>query len=72
MRIPLDSFADMLGIRPGKVIHALRTSGKIDGLELPGSLRQQIYESDPGGSRPSLNVPLEESLDFVQKWNQRN
>ncbi|MEZ0585526.1 hypothetical protein ACA373_21535 [Erwinia sp. STN24] len=71
MRISLDLFANMLGMKTGEVLHALRTGGELDGELLPATLRRKIRQTEPGGSRPSLDVPLKEAVDFVDKLKER-
>lgn len=70
MRITLDSFADMLGMKTGEVLHVLRTGGELDGVPLPATLRRKIRQTDPDGSRPSLDLPLHEAQDFLLKWRE--
>ncbi|EOZ6414793.1 hypothetical protein ACQUXI_003936 [Cronobacter turicensis] len=71
MRITLDSFAAMLGMKTGEVLHILRTGGELDGVPLPATLRRKIRQTDPDGLRPSLDLPLQEATDFMLKWRER-
>ncbi|ROC77438.1 hypothetical protein [Enterobacter hormaechei] len=72
MRISLDSFADMLGMKAGEVLHVLRTGGELDGVPLPATLRRKIRHTVPDGSRATLDLPLKEATDFMQKWQERD
>lgn len=68
MRISLDSFAAMLSMKTGEVLHILRTGGELDGVPLPATLRRKIRQTE----RPSLDLPLQEAKDFMLKWRQRD
>ncbi|WP_336796195.1 hypothetical protein [Erwinia aphidicola] len=62
MYIRLDLFADMLGIRPGDLLHAVRTNGKLEGLPLPA--RQQVRGA-------AIMFLQDEAIGFLKLWETR-
>lgn len=62
MLMRLDVFAALLGIRPGELLHAIRTEGLLDGMTLPA--RRQVR-----GSAVMFNH--EEAITFAKRWQTR-
>lgn len=62
MYIRLDVFADMLGVRPRELRHAIRTGNGLDGLDLPA------YRHVRGAT---VMFDHDEAISFSQKWHAR-
>lgn len=62
MLMRLDVFAALLGIRPGELLHAIRTEGLLEGMTLPA--RRQVR-----GSAVMFNH--EEAITFAKRWQAR-
>ena len=62
MYIRLDVFADMLGLRPGDLLHALRSTGQLDGLPLPA--RRQVRGA-------AVMFDQSEAIAFSHRWHAR-
>ena len=62
MYIRLDLFAGMLSIRPGDLLHAVRTDGMLQGLPLPR--RRHVRGA-------AVMFVQDEALAFVQQWEAR-
>lgn len=62
MYMRLDVFADMLRVRPGELLHAVRTSGELDGMLLPA--RRQVRGA-------ALMFSQAEAVDFAARWHSR-
>jgi len=59
MYMRLDMFAALLGIRPGELLHAVRTDGLLGGMALPA--RRQVL-----GATVMFNH--EEAIAFAKRW----
>jgi len=62
MYIRLDVFAGLLNVRPGKLLHAARTNGVLDGMTLPA--RRQVRGA-------ALMFDQAEATAFAEKWHAR-
>lgn len=62
MYMRLDMFAGLLGIRPGELLHAVRTDGLLGGMALPA--RRQVR-----GAAVMFNH--EEAIAFAKSWQTR-
>ncbi|WP_336732226.1 hypothetical protein [Pantoea ananatis] len=63
MYIRLDLFADMLRIRPGDLLQAVRTDGMLAGLHLPP--RRQVRGA-------AVMFLQEEAIAFAKQWQTRS
>lgn len=63
MFMRLDMFAALLDIRPGELLHAVRTDGLLGGMELPA--RWQVR-----GAAVMFNH--EEAITFAKRWQTRD
>ncbi|MGP2416707.1 hypothetical protein [Pantoea ananatis] len=63
MYIRLDLFADMLRIRPGDLLQAVRTDGMLAGLHLPQ--RRQVRGA-------AVMFLQEEAIAFAKQWQTRS
>ncbi|WP_342656098.1 hypothetical protein GKC68_00475 (plasmid) [Pantoea sp. RSPAM1] len=63
MYIRLDLFADMLRIRPGDLLQAVRTDGMLAGLHLPQ--RRQVRGA-------AVMFLQEEAIAFAKQWQRRS
>lgn len=63
MYINLDLFAEMLGVRPGALLQAIRTDGILDGLSLPR--RRQV-------SGTATMFFQDEAIAFLKLWKTRS
>lgn len=63
MYIRLDFFADMLRIRPGDLLQAVRTDGMLAGLHLPQ--RRQVRGA-------AVMFLQEEAIAFAEQWQTRS
>lgn len=59
MYIRLDVLTGMLGVRPGKLLHAIRTNGQLEGLPLPA--RRQIRGA-------VVMFDQSEAIAFLPRW----
>ncbi len=59
MYMRLDMFAALLGIRPGELLHAVRTDGLLGGMTLPA--RRQVR-----GAAVMFNH--KEAITFAKRW----
>jgi hypothetical protein len=62
MYIRLDVFAGLLKVRPGALLHAVRTTGELEGLLLPA--RHQVR-----GAAVMFNQA--EAIEFAARWHVR-
>lgn len=62
MYIRLDVFAGLLGVRPGELLHAVRTTGELDGMPLPA--RRQVRGA-------ALMFYHAEATEFAARWHAR-
>lgn len=62
MYIRLDVFASLLRVRPGELLHAVRTTGELDGLLLPA--RRQVRGA-------ALMFDHAEATAFAARWHGR-
>lgn len=62
MYIRLDVFASLLRVRPGELLHAARTGGMFDGVQLPPS--RQIRGA-------TLMFDQAEAISFAERWHAR-
>ena len=62
MYMRLDMFAALIGIRPGEMLHAVRTDGLLGGMALPA--RRQVL-----GAAVMFNH--EEAIAFAKRWQTR-
>lgn len=58
MRLRLDLFAKMLGMKPGALLHVLRTQEHLEGIPLPKKFRR--------GS--TIFFEQSECLLFIARW----
>ncbi|ORM58667.1 hypothetical protein HA45_23035, partial [Pantoea rodasii] len=59
MHIRLDVFASLLRVRPGALVHAVRTGGELDGMALPARRR---------GRGGAVMFNLAEATAFATRW----
>lgn len=62
MYMRLDVFADLLRVRSGVLLHAVRTTGELDGMRLP--VRRQVR-----GAAIMFNQV--EAMEFAARWHGR-
>lgn len=62
MYIRLDVFASLLGVRPGELLHAVRTRGELDGMVLPA--RHQVRGA-------AVMFDQAEATVFAMRWHAR-
>lgn len=62
MYIRLDVFAGLLRVRPGELLHAVRTSGTLDGMSLPA--RHQVRGA-------AIMFDQAEATEFASRWHAR-
>lgn len=62
MYIRLDVFAGLLRVRPGELLHAVRTSGTLDGMPLPA--RHQVRGA-------AVMFDQAEASEFAERWHAR-
>lgn len=62
MYIRLDVFASLLRVRPGVLLHAARTNGMLDGIQLPAS--RQVRGA-------TLMFDQAEATGFAARWHAR-
>lgn len=60
MYIRLDVFAGLLRVRPGELLHAVRTTGELDGMPLPA--RRQVRGA-------ALMFYHAEATEFAARWH---
>lgn len=62
MYMQLDVFADLLRVRSGELLHAVRTTGELDGMRLP--VRIQVRGA-------AVMFDQTEAMDFAARWHGR-
>jgi len=62
MYIRLDVFAALLRIRPGELLHAVRTTGEMGGMTLPARSRVR---------GEAIMFDQAEATDFAARWHAR-
>lgn len=62
MYIRLDVFASLLRVRPGELLHAVRTGGTLDGMTLPA--RRQVRGA-------AVMFDQGEATAFAERWHAR-
>lgn len=62
MYMQLDVFADLLRVRSGELLHAVRTTGELDGMRLP--VRKQVRGA-------AVMFDQTEAMDFAARWHGR-
>lgn len=62
MYMQLDVFADLLRVRSGELLHAVRTTGELDGMRLP--VRIQVRGA-------VVMFDQTEAMDFAARWHGR-
>lgn len=62
MYMRLDVFADLLRVRSAELLHAVRTSGELDGMMLPA--RRQVRGA-------AIMFSQAEAVDFATRWHCR-
>ncbi|HFQ7030055.1 TPA: hypothetical protein ACHSMM_004496 [Yersinia enterocolitica] len=66
MRITVDSFAQMLDVEPGELVHAVRTQSTFHGHKLPAAQRQNTRHHDSIGT---FTMDLLQAMAFVRIWD---
>lgn len=65
MRITVDSFAQMIDVDAGELVHAVRTQSTFHGHKLPAVQRQNTRHHDSIGS---FTVDLVQAMAFARIW----
>jgi hypothetical protein len=60
MSISVEVFAEMLGIKPGELVWAVKAGNELNGIPLPKVSRK--------GNNSGLMFPLEEVVKFVEVY----
>lgn len=60
MSISVEVFAEMLGIKPGELVWAVKSGSELNGIPLPKVIRK--------GNNSALMFPLEDVVKFVEEY----